>query len=183
MATFLLMSLAMLINFLHDRYTLENPTLWWPSGYGDPYLYELKINARNEHFNASASHKIGIRHVALVQEPTTAGNTTGTTFYFKVNQVPIFIKGANWIPTDSFPTRAQQSTVKNLIRSAFEANMNMVRTEGCAHWKSLACSLMAIFLLQIRVWGGGRYESDFFYSECDRLGLLIWQELMFACGM
>lgn len=129
------------------RYTLENPTLWWPSGYGDPYLYELKINAWNEHFNASVSHKIGIRHVALIQEPTAAGNITGKTFYFKVNQVPIYAKGANWIPTDSFPTRVQHFKVKNLIRSAFEANMNMVRTDYCASWESVCMSADGVCLV------------------------------------
>ncbi|GMF64543.1 unnamed protein product [Phytophthora lilii] len=126
-------------------YQLENPKLWWPAGYGDAYLYNLRVEASNTDFNSSISHKSGIRVVELVQDDTSAGNVTGKTFYFKVNRVPIFVKGANWIPTDSFPTRTKTSTV--------------------------------------RVWGGGRYESDFFYSECDRLGILVWQELMFACGM
>ncbi|KAG7390066.1 hypothetical protein PHYBOEH_007174 [Phytophthora boehmeriae] len=126
-------------------FELENPRLWWPTGYGEPYLYDLRVDAWGEGFNASLSHKSGVRLVELVQEDTNAGNVTGQTFYFKINNVPIFIKGANWIPTDSFPTRVKPAT--------------------------------------IRVWGGGRYESDLFYSECDRLGLLVWQELMFACGM
>ncbi|KAF1330351.1 Beta-mannosidase, partial [Globisporangium splendens] len=147
-------------NVVNLSYVLENPVLWWPNGYGEPYLYDVKVIARNEQFNTSISHKTGVRHVALIQDDTVAGNTSGKTFYFKINQVPVFVKGANWIPTDSFPTRVQASNVKQLIRSAYEANMNM-----------------------IRVWGGGRYESDDFYSECDRLGMLVWQELMFACGM
>ncbi|KAG7379906.1 hypothetical protein PHYPSEUDO_008028 [Phytophthora pseudosyringae] len=141
-------------------FRLENPTLWWPAGYGEPYLYDLRVDAWSADFNSSISHQSGIRQVELVQHATNAGNVTGRTFYFKVNRVPIFVKGANWVPTDSFPTRTKESTVRHLLESVHAANMNM-----------------------IRVWGGGRYESDLFYSECDRLGLLVWQELMFACGM
>ncbi|KAL3656890.1 hypothetical protein V7S43_018229 [Phytophthora oleae] len=141
-------------------FRLGNPRLWWPAGYGEPYLYALRVDAWGADFNASLSHKTGIRQVELVQEDTNAGNVTGKTFYFTINHVPIFIKGANWIPTDSFPTRTKASTVQHLLESVRAANMNM-----------------------IRVWGGGRYESDLFYSECDRLGILVWQELMFACGM
>lgn len=71
---------------------------------------------------------MGIRYIELVQEPTSAGNVTGETFYFKINHVPVYAKGANWIPSDSFPTRVSPSKVKHLIRSAYEANMNMVGT-------------------------------------------------------
>ncbi|CEG37999.1 hypothetical protein, variant [Plasmopara halstedii] len=139
---------------------LENPKIWWPVGYGEPYLYDIRVDASSNNFNSSLSHKCGIRHVELVQEDTNAGNITGKTFYFKINRIPVFIKGANWIPTDSFPTRTKPTTVYHLLESVRAANMNM-----------------------IRVWGGGRYESDLFYSECDRLGIMVWQELMFACGM
>ncbi|EEY61220.1 beta-mannosidase, putative [Phytophthora infestans T30-4] len=139
---------------------LENPKLWWPAGYGEPYLYDIRVDAWNSDFNSSLSHKTGIRQVELIQDDTTAGDVAGKTFYFKINRVPIFIKGANWIPTDSFSTRTKASTVRHLLGSVRAANMNMVR-----------------------VWGGGRYESDLFYAECDRLGILVWQELMFACGM
>ncbi|KAE9038251.1 Beta-mannosidase [Phytophthora rubi] len=141
-------------------FRLENPRLWWHAGYGEAYLYDIRVNAWSAGFNSSLSHKSGIRHVELIQDDTNAGNVTGKTFYFKLNHVPIFIKGANWIPTDSFPTRVKASTVRHLLESVHAANMNM-----------------------IRVWGGGRYESDLFYTECDRLGILVWQELMFACGM
>ncbi|KAI9913160.1 hypothetical protein PsorP6_005747 [Peronosclerospora sorghi] len=142
------------------RCRLMNPNLWWPQGYGQAYMYDLRVKVWNAEFNSSLSHKIGIRQIELVQADTNAGNMTGKTFYFKINKVPVFIKGANWIPTDSFPTRTKQPTVRHLLESVHAANMNM-----------------------IRVWGGGRYESDLFYLECDRLGILVWQELMFACGM
>ncbi|GMF49239.1 unnamed protein product [Phytophthora fragariaefolia] len=141
-------------------FQLETPRLWWPAGYGEAYLYNIRVDALSAGCNSSLAHKSGIRLVELVQDDTNAGNVTGKTFYFKVNHVPIFIKGANWIPTDSFPTRVEASVVRHLLESVHAANMNMVR-----------------------VWGGGRYESDLFYSECDRLGILVWQELMFACGM
>ncbi|RLN52524.1 hypothetical protein BBJ28_00022544, partial [Nothophytophthora sp. Chile5] len=171
-------------------FQLVNPTLWWPAGYGDAYLYDLRVDAWNADSSSSLSHKSGIRQVELVQDDTTAGNTTGKTFYFKINHVPIFIKGANWIPTDSFPTRVKPSTVRHLLDSARAANMNMVCVRlPCYSLLPLChdlCVLLRVDLLlvsQIRVWGGGRYESDLFYSECDRLGILVWQELMFACGM
>ncbi|CAH0479250.1 unnamed protein product [Peronospora belbahrii] len=141
-------------------FRLDNPKLWWPGGYGEAYLYNLRVDAWNAHFSASLSHKSGVRLVELIQDDTRAGNVTGKTFYFRINHVPVFIKGANLIPTDSFPTRTKTSTVRHLLESARAANMNM-----------------------IRVWGGGRYESDFFYSVCDHLGILVWQDLMYACGM
>jgi len=104
-----------------------NPKLWWPAGYGEAYLYDFRVDAWTESFNSSLCHKGGIRHVELVQDDTTAGNVTGKTFYFKVNHVPVFVKGANWIPTDSFPTRAKSSAVRHLLASVRAANMNMVR--------------------------------------------------------
>ncbi|ETK85887.1 hypothetical protein L917_09260 [Phytophthora nicotianae] len=149
-------------------FRLENPKLWWSVGYGEPYLYGIRVDAWNSDFNSTLSHKIGIRQVELVQDDTHAGNVAGKTFYFKINQVPIFIKGANWIPADSFPTRTKASTISHLLESVRAANMNMLRCRSTR---------------QVRVWGGGRYESDLFYAECDRLGILVWQELMFACGM
>lgn len=86
----------------------------------------MRVDAWSEWFNSSLSHKSGIRHVELVQDDTNAGNVTGKTFYCKVNNVPVFVKGANWIPTDSFPTRVRASTVRHLLESVHAANMNMV---------------------------------------------------------
>lgn len=85
----------------------------------------------------------------------------GRTFYFKINSVPIFAKGANSIPINTLPELGQdERTVRFLLQSAKDANMNM-----------------------LRVWGGGVYESDFYYKLADKLGLLIWQDFMFACSM
>ena len=109
------------------RFQLNHPKLWWPVGYGEAYLYDIRVDARNAQMNSSLVQKTGIRHVELIQYDTNAGNVTGKTFYFRINGVPMFIKGANWIPTDSFPTRTKTSTVRHLLESARAANMNMVR--------------------------------------------------------
>lgn len=84
----------------------------------------------------------------------------GLSFYFRVNGVPFFAKGSNWIPADSFLERASPDYIENLLQSAKDANMNM-----------------------LRVWGGGVYETDKFYEIADKMGLLIWQDLMFACAL
>ncbi|KAF1794636.1 Glycoside hydrolase superfamily [Phytophthora cactorum] len=134
-------------------FRLENPSCGGLLDMASPtcttYVWMLGTRSSARLFLTRA----GFASVELVQDDTNAGYVAGKTFYFKINCVPIFIKGANWIPTDSFPTRTKPPPVR-------AANMNM-----------------------LRVWGGGRYESDLFYVECDRLGILVWQELMFACGM
>ena len=106
---------------------------------------------------AAATHnsKIGFREVELVQDPLE----NGTSFYFKVNGQKIWAKGANWIPADAFSSRVDPNTYYQFLRSMVAANMNM-----------------------IRVWGGGRYQDSGFYQFCDQLGLLVWQETMFACA-
>lgn len=86
---------------------------------------------------------------------------SGLSFYFKINNIPIFAKGANQIPLDILPEKGQDpALVTRILESAFATNMNM-----------------------LRVWGGGVYESDFFYDKADELGILIWQDFMFACAM
>ncbi|WAR04484.1 MANBA-like protein [Mya arenaria] len=84
----------------------------------------------------------------------------GLTFYFRVNDQPIFLKGSNWVPADSFPERVTPDRLRNYMTSAADANMNAMR-----------------------VWGGGIYESDDFYNLADELGILIWQDFMFACAL
>ncbi len=97
-----------------------------------------------------------MRTVELRREP----DEWGESFTFVVNGVPIFVKGADWIPADSFPTRISDAYMERLIRDAAAAHMNM-----------------------LRVWGGGFYEEERFYDLCDRYGLLIWQDFIFACGI
>ena len=111
---------------------------------------------QSSRFPATAStRRIGLRKLRLINEPDAAG----TSMIFEVNGVPIFCKGANWIPADALPSRITRERMARLLGEAVAANMNM-----------------------IRVWGGGFYEFDAFYELCDELGLLVWQDMMFACS-
>ena len=100
--------------------------------------------------------KIGFRMI----EVDTSADAEGSAMTFRVNGKDVFCKGANWIPTDALPARSDRNVCERLLLSAKEANMNM-----------------------IRVWGGGRYEPDYFYELCDSLGLLVWQDMMFSCAL
>ena len=104
----------------------------------------------------SAAYQIGLRTIELRQDE----DAWGRSFVFVVNGVPIFAKGSNWIPADSFPTRITGEHLESLIRSAAETHQNM-----------------------LRVWGGGFYEEERFYDLCDRYGILVWQEFIFSCSI
>ena len=136
---------------------VTDPQLWWPHEYGEQNLYQLKITLETTTSTIdSRTYQIGLRTIELKQEP----DEWGESFTFVVNGVPIFAKGANWIPADSFPTRITDSLLEYLIKNATDAHMNM-----------------------LRVWGGGLYESESFYDLCDRYGMLVWQDFTFACGI
>lgn len=143
-------------NNLSIPFEIENPQLWWPNGMGEAYLYDIEIKLASKDYIDSKSHKIGLRTIELIREP----DAIGTSFYFKVNGYPVFMKGANYIPQDVFLPRAKKEQYEHILSSAKTANMNM-----------------------IRVWGGGIYENDEFYELCDEMGLLVWQDFMFACSM
>ncbi|XP_042909002.1 beta-mannosidase isoform X1 [Parasteatoda tepidariorum] len=132
--------------------------LWWPNELGGQNLYSLNVYFSSVKENASKSIQIGFRSIELIQEPVA--NSSGLSFYFRVNGVPFFAKGSNWIPADSFLERITHEYVEDLLQSAKDAHMNM-----------------------LRVWGGGIYETDHFYETADRLGILIWQDFMFACSL
>ena len=137
--------------------TVEKPQLWWCNGLGNQPLYTLAIDlldASDTHLD-SVSKTIGLRTLTLDTSP----DQWGSQFRFVVNGVPIFAKGADWIPSDTFVTRTTREDLDFYIRSAKEANMNM-----------------------LRVWGGGYYESDTFYDLCDQYGILVWQDFGFACS-
>lgn len=136
---------------------IKNPILWWCNGLGVPhqYIFPFSLEKNNAKVD-SKSIKIGLRTIELIQEK----DQIGTSFYFKLNGVPVFMKGANYIPPDSFLPRVTSSTYKITVQNAVEANMNM-----------------------LRVWGGGVYTDDEFYDECDKKGILVWQDFMFACAM
>ncbi|MDR1408985.1 MAG: hypothetical protein LBJ12_01655 [Oscillospiraceae bacterium] len=136
---------------------IENPALWWCNGLGEQPLYTICVQLlEGGEVHDSWERKIGLRTIAL----DTAPDKWGTQFRFWVNGVPIFAKGANWIPQDSMPGRQGTEQLAFLIQSAKDANMNM-----------------------LRVWGGGYYESDGFYRLCDENGILVWQDCAFACAL
>jgi beta-mannosidase len=131
---------------------------WWPAGYGEPYLYEFFCRVMSSEQILLAERRIvtGIRKSELIRDP----DPLGESFHIQINGVPIFAKGANWVPPDHFPARASDEKYRHLIREARFAGMNM-----------------------LRVWGGGVYERDLFYQLCDSAGIMVWQDFMFACGM
>jgi beta-mannosidase len=135
---------------------IENPQLWWPNGYGSQPLYQAEIQLwSGDKLLDQRTYQVGLRTLELRQEP----DEWGISFAFIVNGIPIFAKGANWIPADSFPTRISPQYLEHLIHSSAIANYNM-----------------------LRVWGGGYYESELFFDLCDRYGILIWHDFMFACA-
>ena len=141
--------------------TLEIPDarLWWPRGHGGQPLYALVTRVLDGgSVRAADSRRLGLRSLRLVQAPVRA--EAGQSFCFEVNGREIFIGGANWIPDDSLLERITPQRYRERVAQAAACNMNM-----------------------LRVWGGGIYEDESFYDACDELGLLVWQDFLFACGM
>jgi len=144
-------------NISSFNFNIDNPKLWWTNGLGEPYLYKFTSALfQNNKVIDRQTTNFGIRTVKLIQKPDSAGKS----FYVELNGVPVFMKGANYIPNDIFPTRVTARKYWRIISSAAKANINM-----------------------LRVWGGGIYENDIFYDLCDQKGILAWQEFMFACSM
>ena len=148
------------LKMVHNRNTVElevqDAALWWPRGYGQPVLHDLQIKLLDENGQEidTAEKKVGIRKSELV-----ISENGRPVFYFKINDQPVFVRGANWIPAHSFLPEVKKTDYERLLKAAAEANMNI-----------------------LRVWGGGIYEHDYFYQLCDELGLLVWQDFMFACA-
>ncbi|HED36923.1 MAG TPA: glycoside hydrolase family 2 protein, partial [Ignavibacteria bacterium] len=142
--------------WINTEMEIDDPKLWYPNNYGEQNLCELSVHAiaGGENQTGIVKRKVGIRTLSLILE-----NHGKPSFHFVVNGKPIFIKGANWIPADSFLPRVSNEKYLQLLKAAKNADMNM-----------------------IRVWGGGVYENDIFYEICDELGLLVWQDFMFACA-
>ncbi len=139
------------------HYTIKNPSRWWSNGLGFPFMYDFKISlSYNSIFLDSKYTSIGLRTIELIQDK----DSIGSSFYFKLNGIPVFMKGANYIPSDIFLTRLKKENYQAEIKNAVDANMNM-----------------------LRVWGGGVYADDEFYNQCDLNGILVWQDFMFACAM
>jgi beta-mannosidase len=138
-------------------YNVKNPQRWWSNGLGFPTLYNFEISlSYDSRFLDRKRIDIGLRTIELIQDK----DSIGKSFYFKLNGVPVFMKGANYIPQDNFLPRLQEADYSTIIKNAVDANMNM-----------------------LRVWGGGVYADDAFYTACDKNGILVWQDFMFACAM
>ena len=135
---------------------IDRPELWWPNGLGKQHLYNVQVKLQRKEVISTVNQYIGIRAIEL----TADSALSQPNFYFKVNGKPTFAKGVNYIPQDIFLPRVSHKDYERILQAAADANMNM-----------------------IRVWGGGVYEDDRFYELCDSLGLMVWQDFMFACAM
>jgi beta-mannosidase len=147
--------------FADDQISLQvkinSPYLWWPNGYGEQPLYEVEVLLLDsDRVLDKQTSQIGLRTINLVRNK----DKYGESFQFIVNNVPIFIKGSNWIPADTFITRFSDQHLETLIVDAAAGHQNM-----------------------LRVWGGGFYEEERFYDLCDRYGILIWQDFIFSCSI
>lgn len=136
---------------------VQDPKLWWSRGLGDQNMYEFIAEIRKDgSLVAGKTTRTGLRSIKVIREK----DDEGKAFYIELNGVPVFAKGANHIPNDSFVTEVTLERYRHEIQSAVESNMNM-----------------------LRIWGGGIYEFDAFYELCDEYGILVWQDFMFACSM
>jgi len=139
--------------------TVPNPDLWWTHDLGEPALYDLEVALRAGTCELDRqTERVGIRTIRLDRSPDP--EEPGTRFFtFVLNGVRVFCRGASWVPADSFPAQVDKARYRRLLKLAAKANMNM-----------------------LRVWGGGIYEKDALYRPCDELGILVWQDSMFACA-
>lgn len=138
-------------------FEIDDPQLWWPAGYGEQSLYTLEVSLNKEGKQIdSLTKSIGLRTIEVKHEP----DEWGKSFEFIINGYPIFMKGANYIPEDNLLPRTSKERTERLIQDSVAANFNM-----------------------IRVWGGGHYPEDYFYDLCDRYGIIVWQDFMFACSV
>ncbi len=129
---------------------------WWPRGYGEQPLYPVVVTLGDYSRSlADWSARVGFRTITL----STAPDAAGSEYVISVNGQPIYVKGANWIPDDALLTRLTDETYRTSLQDALDGGLNL-----------------------LRVWGGGIYESEHFYSACDELGLLVWQDFLFACA-
>jgi len=144
---------------LKDGFMVEAPRLWYPNGDGPANLYTLKVVLRlGGKVLDQRTMQVGIRNMRLLQEPDKDGNGTGMVF--EINGKRTFCKGADWVASDMFMPLVTHERLEHLVKSCADANMNM-----------------------LRVWGGANYEDDYFYELCDKYGIMVWQEFMFAVAL
>jgi beta-mannosidase len=142
------------INDISYPIDIARPKLWYPNGYGKPDMYHFKVTLTAAgHTADEVSTRSGLRSVVLNKDR----DSLGRKFEFIVNGVPVFVKGASIVPFDHFPTRMTTERYRHFLQAAADANMNM-----------------------LRLWGGGYYETQEFYDLCDELGIMVWQDFMFA---
>lgn len=142
------------ISFFH---VITNPRKWWCNGLGEAVLYPIALKLYRDQSEMDEKElNVGLRTIELIQDK----DSIGRSFYFKLNGVPVFMKGANFIPPDNFLPRVKTEKYDSIVLNAVNSNMNM-----------------------LRVWGGGVYANDAFYDACDKNGILVWQDFMFACAM
>ncbi|MBR4072592.1 MAG: glycoside hydrolase family 2 protein, partial [Clostridia bacterium] len=140
-----------------EEQKVENPKIWWPNGMGEHPLYTVEVTLiENGNAVDTMSKRIGLREIKLIRK----NDKYGQSFYHEVNGVAIFAKGANYIPEDNVFSRITRKRTERLLKSCVECNFNI-----------------------LRVWGGGYYCHDWFYDLCDEMGILISQDLMFACSV
>lgn len=145
------------INKISLPFSIKSPKLWWSNGLGEPHLYSFRTDLTvNNQTSDAQTEEVGLRSLKIINHP----DKDGKTFYVELNGIPVFAKGANYIPQDNFLPRVTPGQYEKTILDAANANMNM-----------------------LRIWGGGTYESDLFYQLCDRYGILVWQDFMFACSL
>ena len=138
-------------------FTMEDPQLWWPNEMGEQALYDFEIVLKDDdRLLDSKTIRTGIKTFQMVQEP----DANGFSFYFKVNGVPFYAKGANYVPEEMIETWIDNDCTVNLLQESKKAHFNM-----------------------LRVWGGGIYPSDDFFNSCDSLGILVWEDFMYAGTM
>ncbi|WP_188150671.1 beta-mannosidase [Teredinibacter waterburyi] len=137
-------------------FSILNPKLWWTRELGEQSLYDLRLELLDGNKVIDDwSHRIGLRTIEVIHDD----DEYGKNFYFKLNGEPLFIKGSNCIPADFFVPRLTEADYRKMLGYATDANMNM-----------------------LRLWGGAVYEEKIFYDLCDELGILVWQDFMFACA-
>jgi beta-mannosidase len=145
------------VNAISLEGKITKPKLWWSNGLGEQYLYKYKVAVAGDLATADEyTAELGVRSLKIIREKDSAG----TSMYVLLNGVPVFMKGANYIPLDNFQSRVTREHHESIVTSAAEAHMNM-----------------------LRVWGGGIFEDDSFYKMCDKYGILIWHDMLFACAM
>lgn len=139
-------------------FDIHDPKLWWCNGMGEPYLYKMKVEVMAEGNTLhQVDSRLGVRTIEVVQRPD---GFPGKSFLFRLNGKDVFVKGSNLIPSDNLLTRVDARKYEKILKASVDANMNM-----------------------LRVWGGAIYENDEFYELCDKYGIMVWQDFMFACAM